>query len=61
MHLRDEQRAGLVHPIGGTFVREADTLRSALDSALTSPYAIAVAVEPETGCSISPRRLLTTT
>ena len=45
----DEQRAGLVHPIGGTFVREVDTLRSALDSALTSPYAIAVAVEPDTG------------
>ncbi|SDU99373.1 osmoprotectant transport system ATP-binding protein [Microlunatus sagamiharensis] len=45
----DEERAGLVHPIGGTFVREADTLRAALDSALTSPYAIAVAVEPDTG------------
>ena len=38
-----------MHPIGGTFVREVDTLRSALDSALTSPYAIAVAVEPDTG------------
>ncbi|SER05628.1 ABC transporter ATP-binding protein [Microlunatus flavus] len=45
----DESRAGLVHPIGATFVREEDTLRAALDSALTSPYAIAVAVEPETG------------
>ena len=28
---------------------DTTTLRSALDSALTSPYAIAVAVEPETG------------
>ncbi len=45
----DAERPGLVHPIGATFVREADTLRAALDSALTSPYAIAVAVEPETG------------
>ena len=45
----DPQRAGLVHPIGATFVREEDTLRSALDSALTSPHAIAVAVERETG------------
>ena len=45
----DTERPGLVHPMGATFVRETDTLRAALDSALTSPYALAVAVEPETG------------
>ena len=45
----DAERPGLVHPIGATFVRESDTLRAALDSALTSPYAIAVAVDPDTG------------
>ncbi len=45
----DTERSGLVHPMGSTFVRETDTLRAALDSALTSPYALAVALEPETG------------
>ena len=45
----DTERPGLVHPMGATFVRETDTLRAALDSALTSPYALAVAVDPETG------------
>ena len=45
----DTERPGLVHPMGGTFVRETDTLRAALDSALTSPYALAVALDPETG------------
>jgi len=45
----DTERTGLVHPMGSTFVRETDTLRAALDSALTSPYALAVALEPETG------------
>ena len=36
-------------PVGSTFVPESDTLRSALDSALTSPYGLAVAVAPGTG------------
>ncbi|MGI3780879.1 MAG: ABC transporter ATP-binding protein [Janthinobacterium lividum] len=45
----DTERDGLVHPMGATFVRETDTLRAALDSALTSPYALAVAIDPETG------------
>jgi len=45
----DTERPGLVHPMGATFVRETDTLRAALDSALTSPYALAVALDPETG------------
>ena len=45
----DTERPGLVHPMGATFVRETDTLRAALDSALTSPYALAVAIDPETG------------
>ena len=45
----DPEHAGLVHPIGATFVREVDTLRAALDSALTSPFAIATAVEADTG------------
>jgi osmoprotectant transport system ATP-binding protein len=45
----DEGRPGLVHPMGATFVRESDNLRAALDSALTSPYALAVAIDPETG------------
>ena len=45
----DTERPGLVHPMGSTFVRETDTLRAALDSALTSPYALAVALDPETG------------
>ncbi|MGI3781222.1 MAG: ABC transporter ATP-binding protein, partial [Janthinobacterium lividum] len=45
----DTERSGLIHPMGSTFVRETDTLRAALDSALTSPYALAVALDPETG------------
>jgi osmoprotectant transport system ATP-binding protein len=45
----DTERTGLLHPMGSTFVRETDTLRAALDSALTSPYALAVALDPETG------------
>jgi osmoprotectant transport system ATP-binding protein len=45
----DEDKPGLVHPIGSTFVRDSDNLRAALDSALTSPYAIAVAIDGETG------------
>ncbi len=36
-------------PLGSTFVPDRDTLRVALDSALTSPYGLAVAVAPETG------------
>ena len=40
---------GQVMPVGATFVPESDTLRSALDSALTSPYGLAVAVAPGTG------------
>jgi osmoprotectant transport system ATP-binding protein len=40
---------GRVMPVGSTFVPETDTLRTALDSALTSPYGLAVAVAPGTG------------
>ena len=40
---------GQVLPLGSTFVPESDTLRTALDSALTSPYGLAVAVAPGTG------------
>ncbi len=36
-------------PLGSTFVPDQDTLRVALDSALTSPYGLAVAVAPDTG------------
>ena len=42
-------RPGLVFPLGSTFKAESDTLRTALDSALTSLYSLAVAVEEETG------------
>jgi osmoprotectant transport system ATP-binding protein len=42
-------RAGNVFPLGSTFNPESDTLRTALDSALTSLYSLAVAVDPETG------------
>jgi osmoprotectant transport system ATP-binding protein len=38
-----------VVPVGSTFVPESDNLRTALDSALTSPYGLAVAVAPGTG------------
>ena len=40
---------GQVVPLGSTFVPESDTLRTALDSALTSPYGMAVAVAAGTG------------
>jgi osmoprotectant transport system ATP-binding protein len=42
-------RPGRVVPVGSTFVPELDNLRTALDSALTSPYGLAVAVAPGTG------------
>jgi osmoprotectant transport system ATP-binding protein len=42
-------RPGQVFPLGSTFDPESDTLRSALDSALTSLYGLAVAVTPDTG------------
>jgi osmoprotectant transport system ATP-binding protein len=45
----DVERPGNVFPLGSTFIHEADTLRAALDSALTSPYSLAVAVAPDTG------------
>ena len=45
----EPQRPGEVYPVGSVFVPETDTLRAALDSALTSPYGLAVAVAPETG------------
>ncbi|HLL61650.1 MAG TPA: ATP-binding cassette domain-containing protein [Propionibacteriaceae bacterium] len=40
---------GRVVPVGSTFVPESDNLRTALDSALTSPYGLAVAVAAGTG------------
>jgi osmoprotectant transport system ATP-binding protein len=40
---------GQILPVGSTFVPESDTLRTALDSALTSPYGLGVAVAPGTG------------
>ena len=43
----DPQRPGRVFALGSTFSPETDTLRTALDSALTSPYALAVAVTAE--------------
>jgi osmoprotectant transport system ATP-binding protein len=42
-------RPGQVFPLGSVFDPESDTLRTALDSALTSLYGLAVAVDPETG------------
>ena len=45
----DVERPGNVFPLGSTFTHEADTMRTALDSALTSPYSLAVAVAPDTG------------
>ena len=44
----DPERPGQVFALGSTFSPEADTLRTALDSALTSPYGLAVAVTGET-------------
>ena len=43
----DPERPGRVFALGSTFSPETDTLRTALDSALTSPYALAVAVTAE--------------
>ena len=40
----DPERPGKVFALGSTFSPETGTLRTALDSALTSPYGLAVAV-----------------
>ena len=45
----DPDRPGRVFPLGATFSPERDSLRGALDSALTSRYGLAVAVTGETG------------
>ncbi len=45
----DPRRPGRVFALGSTFSPERDTLRTALDSALTSPYGLAIAVTAETG------------
>ncbi|HET9873697.1 MAG TPA: ABC transporter ATP-binding protein [Propionibacteriaceae bacterium] len=45
----DAERSGQVTILGATFDPERDTLRSALDSALTSPVGLAVAVPKSTG------------
>ncbi|HET9778955.1 MAG TPA: hypothetical protein VFP81_06695, partial [Propionibacteriaceae bacterium] len=45
----DPERPGRVIRLGSTFSPETDTLRAALDSALTSPHGLAVAVRAETG------------
>jgi osmoprotectant transport system ATP-binding protein len=42
-------RPGKVLPLGSTFDAEADTLRTALDAALTSPVGLAVAVSRTSG------------
>jgi osmoprotectant transport system ATP-binding protein len=44
----DPERPAQVFALGSTFSPEMDTLRTALDSALTSPYGLAVAVTAET-------------
>ena len=44
----DPDRPGQVFALGSTFSPEIDTLRTALDSALTSPYGLAVAVTGDT-------------
>jgi osmoprotectant transport system ATP-binding protein len=44
----DPERPGQVFALGSTFSPEMDTLRTALDSALTSPYGLAVAVTGDT-------------
>jgi osmoprotectant transport system ATP-binding protein len=44
----DPERLGQVFALGSTFSPETDTLRTALDSALTSPYGLAVAVTSDT-------------
>jgi osmoprotectant transport system ATP-binding protein len=45
----DPERPGRVFPLGSTFSPETDSLRAALDSALTSPHGLAVAVTADTG------------
>ncbi|MCW2812424.1 MAG: putative osmoprotectant transporter ATP-binding protein [Friedmanniella sp.] len=45
----DPARPGQLAPLGSTFDPQHDTLRTALDAALTSPHGLAVAVEPATG------------
>jgi osmoprotectant transport system ATP-binding protein len=42
------ERPGQVFPLGSTFSPETDSLRAALDSALTSPHGLAVAVTADT-------------
>jgi osmoprotectant transport system ATP-binding protein len=44
----DAKRPGRVFPLGSTFSLETDSLRVALDSALTSPHGLAVAVTADT-------------
>jgi len=44
----DPERPGRVFPLGSTFSPETDSLRVALDSALTSPYGLAVGVTADT-------------
>ncbi|HET9560834.1 MAG TPA: ABC transporter ATP-binding protein [Propionibacteriaceae bacterium] len=44
----DPERPGQVFALGSTFSPQTGTLRTALDSALTSPYGLAVAVTAET-------------
>jgi osmoprotectant transport system ATP-binding protein len=44
----DSERPGQVFPLGATFSPETDSLRAALDSALTSPHGLAVAVTADT-------------
>ena len=45
----DTARPGQLTPLGATFEVESGTLRSALDSALTSPYGLAVGVSAKGG------------
>jgi osmoprotectant transport system ATP-binding protein len=45
----DLERPGQVFQLGATFSPETDSLRGALDSALTSPFGLAVAVTADTG------------
>jgi len=45
----DQSRLGAIFGLGSTFDPETDTLRVALDSALTSPVGLAVAVAGSTG------------
>ena len=45
----DREHPGQVFGLGSTFHHDTDTLRVALDSALSSPFSLAVAVAPDTG------------